>query len=73
MCKKKTGMIRVKKRGCINLFLRILLVSNPVMLGSEIYDLNSLVAAVPYEAVLSSLLRLPAVNLPSITERQWLS
>ena len=55
---------------CTHLFRRILLVSNPVRPGSEIYGLNLLEAAVPYEAVLSSWFRLPAVNLPSITARQ---
>ena len=58
---------------CTHLFRRILLVSNPVRPGSEIYGLNLLEAAVPYEAVLSSWFRLPAVNLPSTTARQTFS
>ena len=35
-----------------------------VSFGSDIYDLKSLVAAVPYDVVLSSLVRLPAVKPP---------
>ena len=40
------------------------------MVGSEIYDLNLLDAALPYEAVLSSCFRLPTVIFPSKTARK---
>ena len=51
-------------------FLRSLLVRDPDSLGSEIYGLNSLVAAVPYAAVLSSSNKLPAIKLPSETDKR---
>ena len=40
-----------------------------VSVGSDIYDLKSLVAAVPYDDVLSSFVSVPAVNPPPTTER----
>ena len=39
-----------------------------VSFGSDIYDLKSLVAAEPYDAVLSSFVRVPAVKPPPTTE-----